>query len=363
LPHGCASFITVSVRPAVSTRGRIAALIVAILVFVATVVGCGRSPARSARRVSTPRTGTPVMQPDASTLSEDVVSPTTSPASIASTRAATTPSRPPWSVRQATLELYDPTRSTPARGAGPAHPGRALRTTLRWPVSQDGNVAPGRLPLVVFAHGYDVSAATYSVMLDDLTRAGLIVAAPEFPGESTAYPGAAVESDLVNEPCDMEFVAASLERRPPAALRVALQHAPLIVAGHSDGATAAAWVGYASTCSTVPIRAVVALSPDDVPMTGAFRFGTPPVLLAMSGTADEINPLAHTLALYRHVPTPAWLVTVDRGRHLGTFTTDPDLARIDAMIADFVFMVAGRDASARARFEQPAGGRIHLQSR
>jgi pimeloyl-ACP methyl ester carboxylesterase len=217
--------------------------------------------------------------------------------------------------------------------------------------------------LVVFAHGYDVSAATYSVMLDDLARAGLIVAAPEFPGESTTYPGPAVESDLVNEPCDMEFVAASLERHPPVGLRRALQHAPLIVAGHSDGATAAAWAGYASTCSTVPIRAVVALSPDDVPMTGAYRFGTPPMLLAMTGTADEINPLAHTLALYAHVPTPAWLVTVDGGSHLGTFTTDSDLARIDAMIADFVFMVVNRDAGDRVRLTQAAGGRIHLQSR
>ena len=215
----------------------------------------------------------------------------------------------------------------------------------------------------MFAHGYDVSAATYSVMLDDLTRAGSVVAAPDFPGESTAYPGPAVESDLVNEPCDMEFVATSLERHPPAALRRTLQDAPLIVAGHSDGATAAAWAGYASTCSTVPIRAVVALSPDDVPMTGAFRFGTPPALLAMTGTADEINPLAHTLALYRHVPSPAWLVTIDRGSHLGTFTTDPDLARVDAMIADFVFIVAGHDNGGRERLTQTAVGRIHLQSR
>ena len=66
----------------------------------------------------------------------------------------------------------------PHTGTGPAHSGRALRTTLRWPVSANGRVAPGRLPLIVFAHGYNVSAATYSMMLDDLTRTGLIVAAP-----------------------------------------------------------------------------------------------------------------------------------------------------------------------------------------
>lgn len=266
-------------------------------------------------------------------------------------------------MEHATFDFYDTSRTSPARGATPAHAGRALHTTVRWPVSPSGQVAPGRLPLIVFAHGYNVSAATHSAMLDDLTRAGIVVAAPEFPGESSALPGPAVESDLVNEPCDMEFVAASLERDPPAALRRALQNAPLIVAGHSDGATAAAAAGYTSACSSVPIRAVVALSAEDVPMTGASRFGAPPVLLAMTGTADEINPVGHTLALYQHVPAPAWLVTIDGGSHLATFTTDPDLARIDAMIADFASLAATGDTTARARLAQAAGGRVHLQAR
>jgi pimeloyl-ACP methyl ester carboxylesterase len=350
-----------SVRLDTHARRRPAALVVAILFVVASVIVIGRlerSPTRL-RAASSTRDSRRRPPPPST------VSPTARSTRATSPLTALTPvsSGPPWSVRQATLELVDPTRSSPARGTSSAHSGRVLRTTVRWPVSQNGQVASGRLPLIVFAHGYDVSAGTYALMLDDLTRAGLIVAAPDFPGESTAYPGPAVESDLVNEPCDMEFVAASLQRHPPAALRRALPHAPLIVAGHSDGATAAAWAGYASTCSTVPIRAVVALSPDDVPMTGAFRFGRPAPLLAVTGTADEINPLAHTLALYGHVPTPAWLVTVDGGSHLGTFTTDPELARVDAMIADFALMVADHNPGARRRFEQSAGGRIHLWSR
>jgi len=259
--------------------------------------------------------------------------------------------------------FYDASRASPARGVHPGHAGRALYTTLRWPVSPQGRIAPGTLPLVVFAHGYNVSAGTYSVMLDDLTRAGIVVAAFESPGESAALPGPAVESDLVNGPCDIEFVAASLERHGPGALRSALENAPLIVAGHSDGATAAAGAAYDSTCSTVPVRAVVALSPNDVPMTAAFRFGRPPPLLAMTGSADEINPVPNTLALYQHVPGSAWLGTISGGRHLATFTTDPDLTRIDTMIADFVFMIADGDVVAQAHFTNHAGGRIQLQHR
>ncbi len=270
---------------------------------------------------------------------------------------------PPWLVRTATIELVDPTRGSPARGSVAGHPDRQLRTTLRWPVSATGMVAPGVLPLMVFAHGYGTTAATYSTLLDDLTRAGVVVAAPELPGESTAYPGPPVESDLQNEPCDLGFVGDWLERHPPAGLDATLTAAPVIVAGHSDGATAAAWAAYVSSCSSAPIRAAVALSANDVPMTGAFRFGPAPALFAVSGTADEVNPLAHTIALYRHVPVPAWLLTVAGGDHEGTFTTDPDLARIAALVAEFVAVVARGDRAARAGLDAAGAGRLVLESR
>ncbi len=362
-----------------STRRRALSFLAAVLVgaTVVLVVGrAGRSQAHPTAAVARSRPRATARVPSvtgasSSASSTRAVAPptvrrttsTTAPSPTSTTSTTTSPAGPPWSVQQVTLDLYDPTRSSPARGASPAHAGRELRTTLRWPVSPDGRVAPGRLPFMVFAHGYDVSSATYSTMLDALARAGVIVAAPEFPGESTAYPGPAVESDLVNEPCDMEFVAAWLEQHPPAALRDALAGAPLIVGGHSDGATAAAFAGYTSSCSSVPIRAVVALSPDDVPMDGAFRFGSPPPLLDMSGTDDQVNPLSHTLALYRHVPGPAWLVTVANGSHLGTFTTDPDLPRVDAMIADFAFDVADPGAGGLARMTRTAGGRVQVESR
>ena len=311
---------------------------------------------------STPRaTGTTPQTSDARATSPPTV--VTSPPTGVSTTVTTSSTVHPWSVRKATFAFYDASRMSPARGTSPAHSGRLLRTTLRWPVSADGRVAPGRLPLFVFAHGFALSAATYATMLDDLARAGIVVAAPDFPGESAALPGRAVEWDLANEPCDVEFVAASLEQNPPVALHRALSNAPLIVGGHSDGGTAAAGAGYASTCSLVPVRGVVALSPDDVPMTAAFRFGRPPPLLAMTGSEDEVNPVGHTHALYQHVPGPAWLVTIEGGSHLGTFTVDPDLGRIDAMIADFVFMAANGNTAARARLTRTAGGRIQVLAR
>jgi hypothetical protein len=108
---------------------------------------------------------------------------------------------------------------------------------------------------------------------------------------------------------------------------------------------------------------VVALSPDDVPMSGAYRFGPPPPLLAVTGTADEINPIAHTLALWQHVPAPAWLLTVDGGSHLGTFTTDPDRKLVDAVIVDFVLAEVEHDTTATIRLSSDAHARLHLRRR
>jgi Chlorophyllase enzyme len=270
------------------------------------------------------------------------------------------PSGPPWNVAQTTRIYTDPTRPTPARGTVPAHPGRVLRTIIRWPVTRAGAPAPGRRPLVVFAHGYAVETGTYSALLDDLAAAGMIVAAPELPGESAALSGPPNESDLVNEPCDLEFVAASLEHEPPLALAGALAHAPLVFAGHSDGATAAAWAGYSTLDCTGPKPAViVALSSSDIPSQDVLRRSSP-VLLAATGTDDEINPVANTVNLWLHVPRPAWLLTVEGGTHLGTFTTDPDRTRVDAIIAAFIL---AHTVDLNTVTRTIAIGRLHLYTR
>ncbi len=286
--------------------------------------------------------------------------PTMSRARIRASTPRNSTSDPPWKVARTTRTYTDGARSTPARGIEPGHSGRVMRTIIRWPVTRRGVLAPGRHPLVVFAHGYAVETSTYSGLLDDLAAAGMIVAAPELPGESAALAGPPNETDLANEPCDLEFVADSVEHEPPAGLAGALARAPLVFAGHSDGATAAAAAGYSTNnCPGPKPVVVVALSSDDVVVKDAAR-GSLPTLLAATGTADEINPVSHTETLWLHVPRPAWLLTVQGGTHLGTFTTDPDRPQVDAVIITFVLAHTVDPLAAANTF---VNGRLHLYER
>src|SRR5262249_19161457 len=98
--------------------------------------------------------------------------------------------------------FVDHTRGTPARGGSPASSSRAIATTIYYPASAvpteqnpKPSPAPGPFPLLVFAHGYAIDAAAYRPLLHDLAVGGFVVAAPDFPGTSTAHPGSALRSD------------------------------------------------------------------------------------------------------------------------------------------------------------------------
>lgn len=234
-----------------------------------------------------------------------------------------------------------------------------MRTVVRWPVMSTGDPIVERLPLVVFAHGFRVSVDTYRDLLDAVAASGMVVAAAELPGESSALEGTPNESDLSNEPCDLEAVAASLTGAPPPALAGHLADAPVVFMGHSDGATAAAAAGFeVHSCRGPRAVAVVALSSNDIAIT----VPTPqPALLAITGTIDEVNPAPNTERLWSHVAGSAWLLTVDGGTHLGLFTSDAIRPEIEAVIVTFV-RTHTVDATNGA-LPPIANGRLHLSIR
>ena len=80
---------------------------------------------------------------------------------------------------------------------------RAVTTIVRYPASG------GPYPLIVFAHGFAVTPATYAPLLRAWAQAGYVVAAPVFPLTNANAPGGPNESDLRDQPADVRLVSLS----------------------------------------------------------------------------------------------------------------------------------------------------------
>jgi len=229
---------------------------------------------------------------------------------------------------------------------------RTLVTEIRYPIAyvpggprESVGAAPvessGGYPMIVFAHGYDVTPDTYALLLDTWTRAGFVVVAPFFPDEKPTAIAEQhyvnTEGDLENEPADLAFVtrevlaaSSSLTANCPV-VNGLVDSAEIALAGHSDGANAVAMLAYdhgddpqgnsfAALRTGLDYRAVVILSGDEV--TGhsyATEVGRPDLLLVHSLT-DQCNPIRYGVRLYDAIhQSNKWFLELRNAHHLPPF--------------------------------------------
>ena len=239
-----------------------------------------------------------------------------------------------YGVGVMTLHLIDSTRTiTLPSGQVVSRP---VTTVVRYPTlaPRTGAAVAGKrpapahgpFPLIVFGHGFDLMPGVYSRLLRYWTSAGFVVATPIFPLENPDASGGANESDLPNQPQDMRFVISSLlhlDAQASGRLRGLINPREIAVGGHSDGGDTALALAYDPSLRDPHLQAVVILSGAEIPMLSPFQIarGGPP-LLAIQGTADQINLPSATAAFFDPAPAPKYLLRVLRGSHLGPYTTD-----------------------------------------
>lgn len=199
----------------------------------------------------------------------------------------------------------------------------------------------GGYPMIVFAHGYDVTPDTYAALLDSWARAGFVVVAPLFPDEElsevAAQHGANTEGDLVNEPADLAFVTKAVlqaSTSEPAACPIVnglVQASEIALAGHSDGATAVGMlaydhgndpqgINYASLRREVNYRAVVILSGDEDTAQSYATEASRPALLVVHSLTDQCNPIRNGVKLYDDIHQPnKWFLELRTAHHLPPF--------------------------------------------
>lgn len=206
---------------------------------------------------------------------------------------------------------------------------RPVETIVRYPATA------GRYPLVVFAHGYALTPATYSRLLDAWASAGYVVAAPVFPLGNANAPGGPDESDLLNQPRDVSFAISRL-LAPAGPLAGEIDPSRIAVAGHSDGAVTALAVAYDRRFRDRRIRAAIVLSGAEPSGMAGFP-GEGPPLLATQGTADPINAPANTAAYFAAARRPKFLLWLIGASHLPPYADEqPQLGILEQVTLAFL---------------------------
>lgn len=243
---------------------------------------------------------------------------------------------------------------------------RRLLTLIRYPTapgsrSADALAAPpartgGPFPLIVFAHGFNITPAPYAPLLRAWVQAGYVVAAPIFPLSKPAAPGGANEVDLVNQPGDMSFVISRLLAAGAAGhgiLAGLLDPGRIAVSGQSDGGSTALAVAYDQHDVDHRIGAAMILSGAEIPGLGGYTFPAPgPPLLAVQGTADTINLPVSTYHFFSLARQPKFLLSLLGAGHLGPYTNQkPQLGIVEAVTVAFLDRYLKRDSGAAARMQ------------
>lgn len=269
---------------------------------------------------------------------------------------------PHFAVGEVVVDFTDPRRTVAYRGHRPVP--RSLVTVIRYPAVGDPTgtdlrgAEPARtagpFPLVVFAHGFDITPAPYARMLQAWARAGYAVAAPIFPLTNSHAPGGPDEADLVNQPLDMSFVISRLlaaNAAPDGALAGLLDSREIAVAGQSDGGSTALATADNRHYADHRVKAAMILSGAEIPGLGGYTFPPPrPPLLAVQGTGDTVNAPSSTYHFFGLAPRPRFLLSLFGAPHLGPYTDEqPQLGLVERETVAFLDRYLKHRPGARTR--------------
>lgn len=287
--------------------------------------------------------------------------PATSPAAAGPVGPVSYSVHAPFAVGEITVRLIDTSRSVRFPHQRPQP--RPLVTVIRYPavgapsqVDVRGaapDTASGPFPLIVFAHGFNVTPAVYAGLLEAWASAGYVVAAPIFPLTNENAPGGADEADIVNQPRDMSFVITQMlaaSAVPNGILAGLVDPHEVAVSGQSDGGETALATAYDSYYQDRRVDAAVILSGAELSSPGFYFPRSSPPLLASQGTADIINEPRYTYQFFHAAPAPKFLLRLLGARHLGPYTNEqPQLGIIERESTAFLDRYLKHLPGARAR--------------
>lgn len=232
--------------------------------------------------------------------------------------------------------FVDTTRPTPALDGYPGSPVRTLPTTVWYPA--DGQNGP--YPLVMFAHGYAVTPATYAALLSRIAQAGYVVAAPTYPILSGQPAGPSDTVGWADLWADTWFVTTqvlglSVSGNGPLGNLVDPQR--IGVAGHSDGGYISFGDGFQPFRLDPRVRAVVSYAAS-LAYAGSYQPNGRALLHVLSDT-DQYNPYDEAIGWdAANLQDPKTVMTLVNATHLAPYSdpNDPHFSTLVGMTIAFL---------------------------
>jgi dienelactone hydrolase len=286
----------------------------------------------------------------ATPVSSSSTMPTTSTATTAPATRVPTPAETPapspapsaidigrtYAVGTRTETFVDTSRATSPNGTFAGAPSRTLPTQFWYPAQGATGGPPGAdavpdrghgpYPMVLFAHGYDVTPDFYAPLLERWAAAGYVVVAPTFPILS-GTPGGASHVDYEQTFADGSFVITQVlglgSEDPMAGL---VDPARIAAAGHSDGEVISFGLGFLQCCRDPRVKSVIAMAGDLSNANNPHVRDTGTPILHIMETNDEYDPYPHSIEWDReNLTPPRWMVSLNSS-HVPPYTQPGDPA-------------------------------------
>jgi dienelactone hydrolase len=307
-----------------------------VVVLVACVIAAGiaRFGGDDGGARTTAATATSTIAPAAVATAPTTTAPTTTTAPPAAANA--TAIGRTYAVGTRTLTFVDGSRTTSPNGSFGGAPTRTLPTEVWYPADGPSGAAPtadappdashGPYPLVLFAHGYDVTPDFYAPLLERWAAAGYVVAAPVFPILSGSDGGAS-HVDYEKTFGDASFVITRvLGLGGGDSLAGLVDRDRIAAAGHSDGEVVSFGLGFLACCRDPRVKAVISMAGDlaNADNPSVRDTGTP--ILHIMEVNDEYDPYPHSIQWDRdNLTAPRWMVSL-RSSHVPPYTQPGDPA-------------------------------------
>jgi predicted alpha/beta-fold hydrolase len=256
-----------------------------------------------------------------------------------------------YAVGDIDYHLVDTSRPTAANGdfAGLDH--RELDIRVWFPKVEQGRVAPGRHPLLVYSHGFAANKLSGAYLATYMARQGYLVVAADYPLTRFLAPGGANFSDVVNQPGDISFLLDTLlawDGDPDSPFFERVDAERIAAMGISLGGLTGTLAAYHPQWRDDRLQLVISIAgPSSMLNSAFFNASQVPMLMVATPGDAVVDYQTNAAPLLEKAPNVT-LVTLENGSHTGFSGLSRYIRWLrnpDAAVCRYVLQLLGRQSS------------------